>query len=405
MCFFAVSPRALETINTALDKIEQQHETERLLAHLESKTVNSVIPVKRVLFVDDSLEFLELVRRAITPWSRDKWELLLTHDTAEAFTILATQKIDLIVCDLVMGAMDGIHFIKTLHRQYPQLRKVMLTGCEEALACKESLTAGADLYLIKPRSVSGFEAVFHSLHQLFSRQDPGFRGLIRKVSLADLIQLECMNGRSSVLDVAVHGFSAAIYIENGRIIHAVAGTAIGIAAFGRLMKIQGGDFELKEFSEPAQRTIDTSWEHLLLAAAQAADEEKGEPEHHPVTVPVAPVPADESAAHLEDLPVLPEADPPAMRRPRACEVLVLDSRQTCIFEWQCADEDGRTRLLGSLHEKCKAVSHTLAMGAPSLVEFQQAGGRAIAHFDEGRWTFCRTAYQEISTPHEQFAHA
>src|SRR5262245_24633954 len=67
----------------------------------------------RVLFVDDSPEFLEFVRQALTPWSSGKWEMMLTHDASEVFAAMATKQFDMVVTDLAMrGTMDGLQLIK-----------------------------------------------------------------------------------------------------------------------------------------------------------------------------------------------------------------------------------------------------------------------------------------------------
>jgi CheY-like chemotaxis protein len=353
--------------------------------------MNGESAIKRVLFVDDSLEYLESIRRGITHWSRGKWELVLTHDTAEAFMILATQDIDLVVSDLCMVTMTGVQFITLVHRQHPHLRKAMLTACEEALSCKESLIAGADLYLIKPRTVAGFETVFHSLDQLFATHQPGLRGLLHKVSLTDLIQLECLNGRSSVLEVSFRGRTSFVYIKQGRLIHAQAGSLTGPAAIIRLMRIPGGDFELKNFSEPGEHTIKTSWEQILLEAAQAADEGGSQQADQAwMARAAAPVPAPVETPE-ESAPAPAVFSAPPSRRPRAAEVLVLNAGDQPLFDWQCA------RLL---QKNCRSLCDSFSMGTPALVDLQQSTGRALAHFEPGRVTFARTEYLNPATPQE-----
>ncbi len=352
--------------------------------------------LKRVLFVDDSLDYLEMIRCGLTHWSRGQWDLVLTPSTVEAFTILDTQHIDLVVIDLRLDEMDGVEFLKQVHRKYPRLRKAMLTASEEDAPCKDCLAAGADLYLIK---LAGLETIFHSLNQLLLVAPEGFSGLLRKVSLTDLIQLECLNHRTSILEVSARDFRGEIYIKQGNIVHASAGSKTGAAAVIRLMKMSGGDFHLKPYSEPAAETIHTTWEQLLMEAAQAADE-VGE------TVSAADLSRKEDAAWTSETPHEPAAELPQInepRRPRAAEVLVVGNNNAILFDWQCGSTSSRSRLLRFLQEKCQIICQNCSMGAPALMDLQQSTGRVFAHFQPTHRSFCRTEYQN-NPPNPEATH-
>jgi len=52
--------------------------------------------------LDDSLPFLELIRRDLIRWSRGEWEMAQTHDASVDVTILPTRPFDLVVTALVM---------------------------------------------------------------------------------------------------------------------------------------------------------------------------------------------------------------------------------------------------------------------------------------------------------------
>jgi CheY-like chemotaxis protein len=368
--------------------------------------MNANPQLKRVLFVDDSLDYLEIIRRGITHWSRGQWDLVLTPSTVEAFTILDTQHIDLIVIDLRLGereGMDGVGFLKQVHRKHPRLRKAMLTGSEEDAPCKDCLAGGADLYLIK---LAGLETIFHSLNQLLLVAQEGFSGLLRKVSLTDLIQLECLNHRTSILEVSARNFRGEIYIKQGNIVHASAGSKTGAAAVIRLMKLSGGDFHLKPYSEPAAETIHTTWEQLLMEAAQAADE-VGE------TGTAADLSRNEAAAGTLETtgePAVsvgqaaaerPEINEP--RHPRAAEVLVVGNNNAILFDWQCGSTSSRSRLLRFLQEKCQVICRNCSMGVPALIDLQQSTGRVFAHFQPTHRSFCRTEYQN-SLPNPEATH-
>src|SRR5215469_8622228 len=66
----------------------------------------------RILFVDDSHEFLQIIGPLMKEVSGGQWDLVLAHDTQEAIKNLEAQRIDLVVSDLRMAPMDGVEFLR-----------------------------------------------------------------------------------------------------------------------------------------------------------------------------------------------------------------------------------------------------------------------------------------------------
>ena len=113
---------------------------------------------KKVLFVDDDVDLLELLKQLMTRYSADSWEVLTAIDVSKALVILQQRKIDLLVVDVRMPLVDGVQFLGLLQRKYPQLIKVVLTAEateEHRSAC---LGCGAELFLEKPRDEGGWRA-------------------------------------------------------------------------------------------------------------------------------------------------------------------------------------------------------------------------------------------------------
>jgi len=111
------------------------------------------------------------------------------------------------------------------------------------------------------------------LNDLLSWDREGFTGGLRQVNLQEVIQVECNGRHSSILEIRNPEMHGQIYIEAGAVTHAAVGDLAGEPAFYRLLSLRGGDFQVKPFKSPPQRTIDTRWEFLLMDAARAADEE------------------------------------------------------------------------------------------------------------------------------------
>ena len=84
----------------------------------------------------------------------------------------------------------------------------------------------------------------------------------------DVIQLECLGGNSSVLEVRNQQTAGEIYIEGGAIIHASTGKLVGEKAFHQLLSLTAGEFRLIPFRAPPARTVQRQWESLLAEATR-----------------------------------------------------------------------------------------------------------------------------------------
>src|SRR5262245_15464818 len=203
---------------------------------------------RQILFVDDDPQFLETVGKLFQAYSKGAWEVHLAVNTARALAVLDQRPLDLVVIDVQMPVVDGVQFLQLVHRRFPGLAKVVFTGFGSEELRASTLEHGADLYLEKPRSADGFETVFATLQELANWQpQEGFRGLLRQVGLADVLQMECLAKNSSILQLTSDHLKGRIYIKDGAIIHAEAGAESGEPAFYKLFSLPGGNFSLKPF--------------------------------------------------------------------------------------------------------------------------------------------------------------
>lgn len=226
-----------------------------------------------VLLVDDSMAFLETTSELFNALGGHTWDIHQASAADHALAILQQQAIDLVVLDVVMPMLDGIQLLKLIHQRHPGVKKVVLTGNLSEGTRALCLANGAELFLEKPTVPDGFRFIFNVLDDLIAwSQREGFTGTLRHVSLADVIQIECLGGRSCILEIYAPSVRGEIYIESGTIVHAVAGTLIGDKAFQRLLSLIGGDFHLQNYREPAERTVRGTWEYLLIEAARVRDE-------------------------------------------------------------------------------------------------------------------------------------
>lgn len=104
---------------------------------------------KTILVVDDSASMRQVVGIAL---KRAGYTVLEGRDGADALKQLNGQKVHLIISDVNMPVMDGIHFVREV-KQMPAYRFtpiIMLTTESEETKKREGQAAGAKAWVVKP---------------------------------------------------------------------------------------------------------------------------------------------------------------------------------------------------------------------------------------------------------------
>ena len=105
----------------------------------------------KILVVDDEEDILELVKHHL---AREGYHIICAETGEKALTKAKTEKIDLIVLDLMLPGMDGLEITKILNSD-PKTRHipiVMLTAKGEEADIVAGLELGGDDYITKPFS-------------------------------------------------------------------------------------------------------------------------------------------------------------------------------------------------------------------------------------------------------------
>lgn len=100
-----------------------------------------------LLIVDDEAEIRDALSRHFRFLG---YEVSTAGNGAEALAELASKKVDVIISDIVMPVMDGVDLLRTVRREYPMIRVIIMTGYvtqENVLAC---IRHDADTCVFKP---------------------------------------------------------------------------------------------------------------------------------------------------------------------------------------------------------------------------------------------------------------
>jgi PAS domain S-box-containing protein/diguanylate cyclase (GGDEF)-like protein len=117
-------------------------------ARLDLGLLQRVPYARTLLYVDDEVNLLAAVRRAL----RHKGYVVLSAgNAAEAFEILATTEVGVILCDQRLPGMDGPAFLARVRHMYPEVTRMVLSGYTDLQSVTDAVNHGAIFkFLTKP---------------------------------------------------------------------------------------------------------------------------------------------------------------------------------------------------------------------------------------------------------------
>lgn len=101
-----------------------------------------------ILIVDDEKEIQEFLKDELS----DEYKILLANDGREAYELILTSHVDLVISDIMMDKMDGLTLCKKIKQNVNtnHLPVILLTAKGKTEEQVEGMEHGADAYIIKP---------------------------------------------------------------------------------------------------------------------------------------------------------------------------------------------------------------------------------------------------------------
>ena len=225
----------------------------------------------KVLLLDDDQDVLDLYRDMLSRLPSHP-EIFTATSGARALSLLESEPFTLLISDLNMPKMDGLQVLTIVRRKFPDLRTAVMTSVVDEQFRTRAYGIGIDLFLEKPQNSKEISFFLDCIESLLAREKiGGFRGVQSK-SLVDIIQLECLSKNSSVLKITNALIEGRIWIQDGDVIDAAVQDLSGEKAFQKILSWKAGSFELFPGEASRPRTIQGSYQGLLLETAQVLDE-------------------------------------------------------------------------------------------------------------------------------------
>jgi two-component system, response regulator, stage 0 sporulation protein F len=101
---------------------------------------------RKILLVDDEIDFLKIMSERIKKWG---YEVIQSLGGREAIPILKSRKPDLLILDYKMAGMDGIATLKEIRKINREIPVIMFTAYPNKRSFQESEKLGISAYVPK----------------------------------------------------------------------------------------------------------------------------------------------------------------------------------------------------------------------------------------------------------------
>jgi DNA-binding NtrC family response regulator len=136
------------------------------------KTETRIKRTPNILVVDDDDRIRVLL---VDTLSALGYNSLGAKNGEEALSLLATEKLDLVITDVRMPKVNGLTLLKNIKNQNPLMPVLIITGYNLAFAKEQALESGADGFLAKPFRIGKIEELMQKalgITSLYSDEKP-----------------------------------------------------------------------------------------------------------------------------------------------------------------------------------------------------------------------------------------
>ncbi len=232
--------------------------------------------VKKVVVAEKDANSLNEIASHLT---LKGYQVFTARDGSKALEISLLKLPDLLVVDADLPVLPTPKLIQIL-RSNPRTRDIPVIYLSEEERSIPTFTPGKDDFVRKPFNMSEFLLRvakilnYEGMSTAFVSGDTEVSGKLSHVSLPDILQMFALNRRTGVLHVESKDISGSIYLEEGEVISAISGQAIGEKAFFRLIAVTDGEFQFVPGKSDTRRTIHQQTNNLIFEGVRRLDEQR-----------------------------------------------------------------------------------------------------------------------------------
>lgn len=122
----------------------------------------------KILIADDEVEFASTL---VARLNLRSFEATMTNSGKATLERIEQEPFDVLVLDLKMPDLDGLEVLANLHKSYPRLAVIILTGHGSFEAGRKGMELGAYDYIMKPVDLNLLIEKIESAFQATSKKD------------------------------------------------------------------------------------------------------------------------------------------------------------------------------------------------------------------------------------------
>ncbi len=150
--------------------------------------------MNRILVVDDETKITQLLSERI---ARDGFDVKTCMSAEEALPHIEKGDVDIVLCDLRLGGMDGLELLRRTKYISPHTDFVVMTAYASTATAVEAMKAGAYEYLIKPFQM---DEVSLLLRRIQERRDLMVENIALREKISERIATERILGESVAMN-------------------------------------------------------------------------------------------------------------------------------------------------------------------------------------------------------------
>ena len=248
----------------------------------------------KLLVVDDNPMVLGMLQQALSPLAR----VTTATDAADALLKAVDDAPDLLLCDYRMPGMDGRQLVEKLKSRPATANfSTVLMASKSDISERLSPQDAADDYLEKPfflrdatrRVKRMIDRISLEKMAKTAPSDGVVRGNLSQMNVIDLMQSLEMGRKSCQLSLSNEGDRCEVFFAEGQVKHATYGSLVGDEAVFKVLRWNGGNFQINFEGKTDKETTQLNTQGLLMEGLRLLDESSrdagGEPESSPSAAP------------------------------------------------------------------------------------------------------------------------
>lgn len=228
-----------------------------------------------VLIVDKDMTHTSTLELRL---ANEGYKVTVASDGQQALEIARANPPTLILSEIALPKLDGFNLCTTLKsdNRTNHVPFVFVSGKNDEFNSTKAFDMGADDFIGKPVNI---EFLLKKLGRFLAKPKPaapsssGVQGRLSDFGLIELVQTLSLGMKTVKLELSSEALGqAAIYIEDGRIVHSSTVEKQGDEAFYQIATWDDGAFQILSGQTTTDRNVGSSNDFLILEALRRMDE-------------------------------------------------------------------------------------------------------------------------------------